>query len=89
MAQGKQRRILELLMRPVCIAKGHRPEGESIIQTRLPEINYIKRCGRCGRYVLHSHIGEMTLTKKIALEAKARYEQAMDYPEEETEARHV
>jgi len=89
MEQGKQRRIRELLMRPVCIVKGHRPEGDSIIQTQIPEVCYIKRCGRCGRYVFHSHIGEMTLTKKAALEAKARYEQALDYPAEETEARHV
>lgn len=82
MGQGKQRRIRELLMLPVCTFSGHRPEGESIIQTKLPEVFYIKRCGRCGRYVFHSHYGEMTLSKKIAFAAKARYEQAMDYPEE-------
>ena len=86
MKHGSKIRALAL---PVCWTRGHRPEGESIIDTRLPEVNYIKRCGRCGRYILHTHIGEMTLTEKAALQAKAKHDRAMAFPPIDMEASHV
>ena len=68
------------LLLPVCWFRGHRPEGESIIQTQLLATNYIKRCGRCGRYIFRSSIGEMTLTRKVALDMKARHDKALEFP---------
>ena len=74
--------IKALIMLPVCGAKGHRLDTPSIIETRTPETNYIKRCGRCGKYVFRSDIGEMTLTEAVALDLKRRHDRALEYPAE-------
>jgi len=73
------------LLLPICWAKGHRIEGESIIKARIPAMTYIKRCDRCDRYILHTHIGEMTLAKKAALDLKSRHDRAIAFQAEETE----
>ena len=77
------------ILTPICWVRGHRPEGESIVQMRCPDSNFIKQCSRCGHYIFRSSIGEMTLTEKVALDAKARYERALAFSPEETEAGHV
>jgi hypothetical protein len=80
---------IKALALPVCWARGHRPEGESIIETQSPETNFIKRCSRCGRYILRTRMGEMTLSKKAALRAKSKYEKALEFPTIGTEVGHV
>ena len=89
MNQGRKNRKPNRLLTPVCWFRGHRPEGESIIETRSPETYFIKRCGRCGKYIFRTNLGEMTLSKKVALRAKSKYEKALEFPPIETEAGHV
>lgn len=89
MNQGQKSRKPNRLLAPVCWFRGHRPEGESIIETQSPETNFIKRCNRCGRYILRTRMGEMTLSKKAALRAKSKYEKALEFPTIGTEVGHV
>lgn len=60
------------ILLPVCWARGHAPEGESLIEARTLADSTLRRCGRCGRYILRTSIGEMVLTEKIALEILRR-----------------
>lgn len=82
----KNNRKPRLLLLPVCWIRGHRPEGESIIETSNPDKHFIRQCGRCGCYIFRSHENEMVVTKAVALQCKASYERAMNFQPPETES---
>ena len=67
------------LLLPVCWIRGHRPEGESIIETKHPDKHFIRQCGRCGRYIFRFDDNEMVLTEATALQYKATYETANNF----------
>lgn len=39
--------------------------------------NWIKRCNRCGAYIMHSDIGSITLSEREAIKTKKEFEEEM------------
>ena len=63
-----------------CIFVGHTLE-KSIVNTMCSN-NWIKRCSRCGMYLMHGDIGTIILTKQQALKLKAEFEEMFPYATE-------
>lgn len=61
----------------MCIFKKHKLEP-SIVNT-ISKNNWIKRCSRCGLYLMHGDIGTVILTKKQAMKIKDEYEKVFPY----------
>lgn len=60
-----------------CLIVGHNTrESKSIVNAFSPN-NWIKRCNRCGAYIMHSDIGSITLSEREALKAKKKFEEEM------------
>lgn len=60
-----------------CLIVGHNTtESKSIVKTFCSN-HWIKRCNRCGAYVMHGDIGSVTLSEKEALKTKQEYEAEM------------
>ena len=60
-----------------CLVAGHNTKGsESIVNTFCAN-NWLKRCKRCGLYVMHGDIGSITLSKEGALKIKTEFEEEM------------
>lgn len=74
---------LRALLLPVCWIKGHDLEEESIIKTNLPRVNYIRRCRRCNKYEIGTHMGQLIVSETYALRAKAAYDKSMADPKED------
>lgn len=66
------------LLQPICWVKGHDLEDESIIQTRLPKVNYIRRCRRCNKYEMGTHMGQLIISEDHALRVKEAYERSTE-----------
>lgn len=63
----------------ICLFVGHKTDGsESIITTINPE-NWLKKCSRCGRYIMHSEVGQISVSEKEAFRIKADFEKAFPY----------
>lgn len=65
----------------VCAVKGHRLEEKSITNT-INRNNWLKKCSRCGMYVMHGDLGSVLLTEKEALEFKIDFEKTFPYSKE-------
>lgn len=61
----------------ICLFKKHTLEP-SIVNT-ICKNNWLKRCSRCGLYLMHGDIGTVILTKKQAMKIKAEYEKEFPY----------
>lgn len=63
----------------ICIFKGHLL-GNSIVNT-INTNNWLKRCSRCGLYVMHGgfHDNSILLTKRQALKVKREFEEHFPY----------
>lgn len=61
----------------ICLFKGHTLE-KSIVNT-ICRNNWLKRCSRCGLYLVHGDIGTMILTKRQAMKFKAEFERNFPY----------
>ena len=62
----------------LCMMAGHKLNEPSIVNT-LCTNNWLKRCSRCGLYVMHGDIGSITLTKRRALRVKQEFEEEFPY----------
>ena len=51
----------------ICRARGHQLESESLFPTACPSEQWVRRCKRCGRYVVHDHGAELTMGKRDAM----------------------
>lgn len=60
-----------------CIFKGHQLE-KSIVNT-INSNNWLKRCSRCGLYLMHGDIGKVILTKRQAMKIKKEFEKEFPY----------
>lgn len=61
----------------ICIFKKHKLEP-SIVNT-ICKNNWLKRCSRCGLYLMHGDIGTAILTKRQAMKIKAEFEKEFPY----------
>ena len=62
-----------------CLIVGHNTkDSESIVNTICAD-NWIKRCNRCGLYVMHGASGSVTLSERQALKEKKEYEKFMQW----------
>lgn len=52
--------------------------GKSIVNT-FDGNNWIKRCDCCGRYVMHGHLGSISLSKKEAFRIKSEFDEIFRY----------
>lgn len=60
-----------------CVIVGHDVSGsESIVETFCSN-NWLKRCNRCGRYIMHGDIGSVCMSEKEALKVKRDFERYM------------
>lgn len=60
-----------------CLIVGHNTQESKSIVNAFSSNNWIKRCNRCGAYIMHSDIGSITLSKREALETKKKFEEEM------------
>ena len=65
----------------ICAVKGHRLEEKSIVNT-ICRANWLKKCSRCGMYVMHGEVGSVMLTEKAAMKVKKEFEEAFPYSKE-------
>lgn len=76
---------MNILKRLVCLFKGHVLTTPSITMA-IGENNWLKKCDRCGYYVLHADAGGVTVSEKYALDFKRRFEAEMKRYEKELKA---
>lgn len=61
-----------------CFFFGHDvSNSESIVET-FCDYNWIKKCNRCGRYIMHGHLGGICISKKEALKFKKKFDGTFD-----------
>ena len=60
-----------------CLFIGHKLE-KSIVNT-MNSNNWLKRCSRCGLYLMHGDIGTVILTKSQAMKVKEDFENQFPY----------
>lgn len=61
-----------------CWIFGHVCTTPSIVNTLNPN-NWLRKCDRCGRYVMHGDIGQVTISEKDAFDVKRKFEIAFPY----------
>lgn len=59
-----------------CLILGHTPEGESITTNKNPN-HWLKKCSRCGMYIMHAEIGQAVISEKEALKIKKEWEKKL------------
>lgn len=62
----------------ICAVVGHKLEEPSIVNT-LCSNNWLKRCSRCGFYIMHGDIGSVHLTERQAYKVKREFEEEFPY----------
>ena len=60
-----------------CVMVGHNTKESESIVNAFSSNNWIKRCNRCGAYIMHGDIGSITLSKREALKTKKEFEEEM------------
>ena len=68
-------RLIKLL---ICLIKGHDFKEPSLVNT-INKNNWLKRCSRCGCYVMHGDIGQIIVTGKDAYKIKKEFEEKFPY----------
>lgn len=64
-----------IISRVKCFVLGHDLSGsESIVET-FHSINWIRKCNRCGRYIMHGDLGAIYISEKDALKFKKDLEE--------------
>lgn len=66
------------MKRIICWIEGHKLEDKSIVRT-ISSNNWLKKCSRCGQYVMHGDIGSVCISEKSALKIKANFEKEFPY----------
>lgn len=62
---------------PICIAKGHDLQ-ENICNT-ICSNNWLRKCRRCGLYVMHGESGSVMISEKEATRIKENFEKEFPY----------
>ena len=62
----------------MCAVFGHKFEEPSIVNTLCSD-NWLKRCSRCGLYIMHGSLGSVHLTKRLAYKVKREFEAEFPY----------
>lgn len=70
-----------------CVLFKHDVSGSKSIVTTLDSNNWIKRCNCCGRYVMHGHLGSISISEKEAFRIKSEFEEIFGYYQNETSMR--
>lgn len=58
-----------------CFINGHDVSGNESIIEAFNDNNWIKQCNCCRRYIMHGDLGSISISKKEALDFKAKHEQ--------------
>lgn len=61
-----------------CLMVGHKFEEPSIVNTICSD-NWLKKCSRCGLYIMHGELSSVPLTEKQAFKLKKEFEEEFPY----------
>ena len=57
-----------------CLIFGHDISGSKSIVETFCSNNWLKKCNRCGRYIMHGNIGSVCISEKEAQKIKMEFE---------------
>lgn len=66
------------MKRIICMILGHPLERESIVNT-ICSNNWLRKCKRCGRYIMHGDVGSVCISEKEAMRVKSEFEKKFPY----------